>query len=87
VRGPEVLAKLPEPQRRDWQQQWADVADTPARARAIAVPEKNPDEKGPSREREMKKRPVILRRQAESSPASASPGRSVCAPGVAALPL
>src|SRR5262249_17904089 len=33
VRGPDALAKLPEAERKDWQELWADVADTLARAR------------------------------------------------------
>jgi hypothetical protein len=33
VRGPEALARLPEPERQAWQLLWADVADTLTRAR------------------------------------------------------
>jgi hypothetical protein len=32
VRGPEALARLPEPERQAWQELWTDVADTLARA-------------------------------------------------------
>jgi serine/threonine protein kinase/tetratricopeptide (TPR) repeat protein len=40
VRGPEALAKLPEPERQPWQQLWDDVADTLKRAQQKAAPEK-----------------------------------------------
>jgi hypothetical protein len=42
VRGPEALAKLPEAERQPWQELWADVAATLARARQMATPEKKP---------------------------------------------
>jgi tetratricopeptide (TPR) repeat protein len=42
VRGPEALAKLPKDERQAWQQLWADVADTLARVKAQAAPEKKP---------------------------------------------
>ena len=32
VRGPDALARLPEPEREAWQQLWTDIADTLARA-------------------------------------------------------
>jgi hypothetical protein len=32
VRGPEALARLPEPERQEWQELWTDIADTLARA-------------------------------------------------------
>ena len=34
VRGPEALAKLPEAERKPWQELWDDVANTLARAQA-----------------------------------------------------
>jgi len=40
VRGPEALAKLPEAERQEWQQLWADVADTLAQAGGKAAPGK-----------------------------------------------
>jgi serine/threonine protein kinase/tetratricopeptide (TPR) repeat protein len=40
VRGPEALAKLPEPEREPWQELWSHVADTLARAQAKTTPEK-----------------------------------------------
>jgi tetratricopeptide (TPR) repeat protein len=40
VRGPEALSKLPEAERPAWQQLWADVEDTLARAQKKTVPEK-----------------------------------------------
>jgi hypothetical protein len=39
VRGPEALARLPEPKRQAWQKLWADVADTLARAEGTTPPE------------------------------------------------
>jgi hypothetical protein len=38
VRGPEALARLPGPERQAWQQLWADVAATLARAQGKAPP-------------------------------------------------
>jgi tetratricopeptide (TPR) repeat protein/serine/threonine protein kinase len=43
VRGPEALAKLPEPERQSWQKLWDDAADMLARAQAKTTPEKKPD--------------------------------------------
>jgi serine/threonine protein kinase/tetratricopeptide (TPR) repeat protein len=40
VRGPQALAKLPEPERQPWQRLWDDVASTLARAQAGMTPEK-----------------------------------------------
>src|SRR5262249_39716037 len=40
VRGPEALARLPEPERQPWRQLWDDVAATLARARAMTIPGK-----------------------------------------------
>jgi tetratricopeptide (TPR) repeat protein len=40
VRGAEALAKLPEVERRDWQQLWSDVADLLKRAQEKPAPEK-----------------------------------------------
>jgi tetratricopeptide (TPR) repeat protein len=40
VRGTETLAKLPEAERLEWQNLWADVADALARAERKAAPEK-----------------------------------------------
>jgi serine/threonine protein kinase/Flp pilus assembly protein TadD len=40
VRGPEALAKLPEGERRDWQDLWAHVADTLAESERTAAAEK-----------------------------------------------
>ncbi len=40
VRGLEALAKLPEAERKPWQELWDDVANTLARAQANATPEK-----------------------------------------------
>jgi tetratricopeptide (TPR) repeat protein len=45
VRGPEALARFPEPERQQWQKLWAEVADTLARAKGQAVPEKKPSPK------------------------------------------
>jgi serine/threonine protein kinase/Tfp pilus assembly protein PilF len=39
VRGPEALSKLPEAERQAWQQLWADVAETLARAQKETGPE------------------------------------------------
>jgi hypothetical protein len=39
VRGPDALARLPEAERQAWQQLWADVADTLARAQGTRPPE------------------------------------------------
>jgi len=39
VRGPQALAKLPEPAHKPWQKLWDDVANTLARARAKTTPE------------------------------------------------
>jgi hypothetical protein len=39
VRGPEAPARLPEAERQAWQQLWADIADTLARAEGLAPPE------------------------------------------------
>jgi hypothetical protein len=39
VRGSEALARLPEGERREWQQLWADVAELLARAEAKASSE------------------------------------------------
>jgi hypothetical protein len=39
VRGPEALGRLPQSERQAWQQLWADVADTLARAYRTAAPE------------------------------------------------
>jgi hypothetical protein len=38
VRGPDALARLPEAERHAWQQLWADVAETLARAEATGAP-------------------------------------------------
>jgi serine/threonine protein kinase/Flp pilus assembly protein TadD len=43
VRGEQALAKLPEAERRDWQQLWNDVAGTLARAQGKPAPMKQPD--------------------------------------------
>jgi hypothetical protein len=43
VRGPEALARLPEPERQAWQKFWADVADTRARAEGTTPPEPKAD--------------------------------------------
>jgi hypothetical protein len=43
VRGPEALARLPEAERQAWQQLWADVAATRARAQGEAPPEAEAD--------------------------------------------
>jgi hypothetical protein len=43
LRGPEALARLPEPERQAWHQLWADVADTLARAQGKAPPEAEAD--------------------------------------------
>jgi hypothetical protein len=43
VRGPQVLSMLPESARRPWQTLWDDVADTLARTRRKATPEKSSD--------------------------------------------
>jgi eukaryotic-like serine/threonine-protein kinase len=40
VRGPDALAKLPEAERQAWQQLWADVAATLARAQGTSAPRK-----------------------------------------------
>jgi hypothetical protein len=40
LRGPEALAKLPEAERRPWQQLWDGVADALARARGKTAPER-----------------------------------------------
>jgi hypothetical protein len=40
VRGLEALAKLPEVERKPWQELWDDVANTLARAQTNAKPEK-----------------------------------------------
>jgi serine/threonine-protein kinase len=40
VRDPEALARLPQAERKNWQQLWADVAETRARAEGKAAPEK-----------------------------------------------
>jgi Flp pilus assembly protein TadD len=45
VRGPDVLAKLPEAERQSWQQLWADVADALAKSQGKAAPKKKPDTK------------------------------------------
>jgi hypothetical protein len=45
VRGTESLAKLPEAERRQWQQLWADVADMLVRAEGKTAPAKKPDSK------------------------------------------
>jgi tetratricopeptide (TPR) repeat protein/serine/threonine protein kinase len=45
VRGTEALAKLPEGERRKWQQLWADVAATLARSQGKAVPQPRPEPK------------------------------------------
>jgi hypothetical protein len=42
VRGPPALARLPDVERPAWQQLWADVADTLARAQQKASPSKTP---------------------------------------------
>ena len=39
VRGPEALAKLPEVERRPWEQFWGDVGETLARAQGKTTPE------------------------------------------------
>src|SRR5262249_32725572 len=39
VRGPEALARLPEPERQGWHRLWADVADTLGRAQRTTVRE------------------------------------------------
>jgi tetratricopeptide (TPR) repeat protein/serine/threonine protein kinase len=45
VRGPEALARLPEAERRPWQQFWDDAAALRARALAKPAPEKKSDAK------------------------------------------
>jgi tetratricopeptide (TPR) repeat protein len=45
VRGAKALARLPEAERQAWQQLWAAVADTLARAEGKDLPEKKPDRK------------------------------------------
>jgi hypothetical protein len=40
VRGLEALAKLPEAERKPWQELWDEVADTLARTPAESAPEK-----------------------------------------------
>ena len=47
VRGPQALARLPEPERRPWQTLWDDVADTLARAQTKKTPEKRSARDGP----------------------------------------
>ena len=42
VRGPDALGRLPVGERQAWQQLWADVAETLARAEGKAAPEKQP---------------------------------------------
>jgi serine/threonine protein kinase len=45
VRGPKALADLPEAERQPWQQLWAHVTDTLARAREKTTPEQKSDMK------------------------------------------
>jgi serine/threonine-protein kinase len=45
VRGPHALSRLPEVERQAWQQLWADVADTLARAHRTTAPEKHAENK------------------------------------------
>jgi tetratricopeptide (TPR) repeat protein/tRNA A-37 threonylcarbamoyl transferase component Bud32 len=45
VHGPAALGKLPEAERRQWQQLWSDVGDMLSRAKAKAVSTKNSDTK------------------------------------------
>jgi tetratricopeptide (TPR) repeat protein len=45
VREADALARLPEAERQEWQQLWAEVADTLARAEARTAPEKKPETK------------------------------------------
>jgi hypothetical protein len=45
VRGPEALGKLPEAERREWQELWSGVADTLARVQTRTTPEKKPGAK------------------------------------------
>jgi hypothetical protein len=40
VRGPQALAKLPEPEREPWQKLWDDHASLLARAQAKTTPKK-----------------------------------------------
>jgi hypothetical protein len=47
VRGPEALARLPEPERQAWQQLWADVADALARAEGTTPPKQKAGSKVP----------------------------------------
>jgi hypothetical protein len=51
VRGPEALARLSEAERQAWQELWADVADTLARAEGAAAPEEGAGRKGQLPER------------------------------------
>src|SRR5262249_54280589 len=44
VRGPEALGRLPGAERQAWQQLWAEVADTLARAEGKHLPERKPDQ-------------------------------------------
>src|SRR5262249_10142561 len=45
VRGPEALARLPEPERQPWQKLWGDVAELLAGAQRKATPEKKSNSK------------------------------------------
>jgi hypothetical protein len=51
VRGPEALARLPAAERQAWQQLWADVADTLARAEGLNPPGPNAGSRRPVPER------------------------------------
>jgi hypothetical protein len=51
VRGPEALARLPEPERQAWQRLWADVAATLARAQGATAREAEADREVPPPER------------------------------------
>jgi hypothetical protein len=51
VRGPDALGRLPAAERQAWQQLWADVADTFARARGTTPAEKEAGSKQPLPER------------------------------------
>jgi hypothetical protein len=51
VRGPEALARLPECERQAWQQLWADVTDTLARAQGTRPPEQKAGSTIPAPER------------------------------------
>jgi hypothetical protein len=42
VRGPDALGKLPQAEREEWRQLWADVTDTLAKAQGKAPPQPRP---------------------------------------------